>query len=292
METRKKSRLFGTKITPYLLLLPTIALFCVFTYFPFVRNMSLAFSVTDKRGNPVSWVGLSNFTRLFGRPDFWETIQNTFMFAALVAVFTLLITTFLALLCTQQRKGGRIYETMYAIPMSIASVPASAMFLFIFKQSGILNQLLGTNIAWLIDSRTALPSVAFATVWLSIGHSFIFLLVGFRGVPEELIESATIDGAGSFRRAFSIMIPVASPQIFFVVFLNILNSFKAFGQIHLLTKGRAGTHTQTLVYSIYTQAIQFNRFETACALSFILILIIFLVTRIQFAFEKKVVHYK
>ncbi len=183
MGNRPKSRLFKVKPTPYLLLLPSITLFCVFTFIPFIRNIFLSFSVADKRGNAVKWVGFNNFLRLFAKEDFWKILGNTFLFAAIVAIFTLLIAMVLALLCSRPQKGGRIYQTMYAISMSVASVPASAMFLFIFKQNGILNRLLGTDIAWLINVDTALGSVAFATVWLSIVLDAVIAAVCGHAVP-------------------------------------------------------------------------------------------------------------
>lgn len=280
------------KALPYLLIAPTVFLFMSFSYYPFVKNALLAFSLTDKRGNFVKWIGLANFKRLFTKPAFWLVVKNTFEFAFIVACLTLLMAMVLSLISYRMRKGSRIYQTMFSMPMSIASVPASAIFLFMLKKDGFVNRIFGTTTAWLNDAATALPSVAIATVWLSIGASFIFLLVGFRNVPQELIESATIDGAGPFRKAFNIMIPIASPQIFFVIFLNIANSFKAFGQIKLLTGGGPAKASETLVYSIYNEALQNGRFETACANAVILFLIIFIFTRIQFAVENKVVFYK
>ncbi|MCK9548731.1 MAG: sugar ABC transporter permease [Sphaerochaeta sp.] len=279
------------KALPYLLVAPSIILFVAFSYYPFLKNILLAFSLTNKRGEFVRWVGLMNFKRLFAKATFWLVVRNTFTFAFIVATATLLIAMILSLFSYRQKSGSIIYQTMFSMPMSIASVPASAMFLFMLKRDGFVNRIFGTNIAWLQNVSTALPSVAIATVWLSIGSSFIFLLVGFRNVPQELLESATIDGAGPWMKAFKIMVPLASPQIFFVIFLNINNSFKAFGQIKLLTGGGPAKASETLVYSIYNEALQNGRFETACANALILFLIIFIFTRIQFAVEKKVVFY-
>jgi len=116
-------------------------------------------------------------------------------------------------------------------------------------------------------------------------------LVGFRNVPEELLESATLDGAGVLRKTFNILIPLASPQIFFVIFLNITNSFKAFTQIKLLTEGGPNNATNTLIYSMYRNAILNNRYETACVQAILLFLVIFIITRIQNIFEKRMVFY-
>ena len=198
-----------------------------------------------------------------------------------------------ALLATKKVRFSKFYQTMYALPMAIASSPAAAIFLFIYRQkNGLLNNLLGTNIAWTNESPQALWSVCAMTIWMHIGVSFIFLLVGFRNVSEDLLESAFLDGAGPLRRIKDIILPLASPQIFFVLFLNIGSSFKSFAQIRLLTQGGPANSTKNLIYYIYENAITNGRFETACVQALVLFGLIFLITRIQFAMEKKVVHYQ
>ena len=278
---------------PYLLLLPALTLFTAFTYWPFLRTIIYSFALTDKKGNFVKWLGFQNYVRVFTNRSFNQWFGNTWYFAAMVCLGTLLVAMILALLSAEQRKGSRVYETLFSMPMAVASAPAATIFIFIMrKEGGILNQILGTDISWLNDPIYALESVAIVTIWLSIGSTFIFLLVGFRNVPIDLIESATLDGAGPFRRALKIMIPLASPQIFFVIFLNILNSFKTFSYFKLLTGSGVGGSTDVLIYQIYKQAFEFGRFETACVYSVFLFLIIFIFTRLQFAFEKRTVHYQ
>ena len=205
--------------TPYLLLAPSIILFTVFSFWPFLKTIVLSFSVTDKKGNFVKWVGLKMYQRVFTSKTFGLIFKNTWKFAAMVCLGTFIVAMFLALLSASKERGSRLYEVLYALPMAVASAPASSIFVFLMrKENGFINSLFGTNIAWIQDPKWALIAVAFVTVWLGIGSSYIFLLVGFRNVPEELIESAILDGAGPVRRAFSILIPLASPQIFFVVF--------------------------------------------------------------------------
>ena len=197
------------------------------------------------------------------------------------------------MLATKKVRWSKLYQTMYALPMAIASSPAAAIFLFFFSQhNGVLNNILGTDISWLTTKSTAFWCVVAMTVWQHIGTSFIFLLVGFRNVPEDLLESAWLDGAGPLERIRKIILPLASPQIFFVLFLNINNSFKCFNQIKLLTQGGPANSTKTLIYYIYENAIVNGRFETACVQAIFLFLMIFILTRIQFALEDKVVHYQ
>lgn len=290
MEHKKPGR--SVKATPYLLLLPSMALFVMFTLWPFVKTVFLSFTLTDKRGDFVKWAGLSNYVRMMKSPVFWQTLGNTVRFALIVGVGTLLVAMLLALISAERERGSRLYEVLYALPMAVASAPAAVIFTFMMrKEGGTLNALLGTNIAWLQDQQWALIAVAIVTVWLSIGSSYIFLLVGFRNVSADLLECAKLDGAGPLRRAVSIMIPVASPQIFFVVFLNITNSLRAFAQIKLLTNGGPNNSTSTLVFSVYQNAILNGRYETACAQAVVLFLVIFVATRIQRATESRTVFY-
>jgi sn-glycerol 3-phosphate transport system permease protein len=287
---RKKSFSPGA----YLFLLPCLAVFGVFVFFPFGKTIAYSFTLTNARGAPVEFVGLENYVRQFTSAAFLNSLKLTLVFAPMVCVPTLGAAYFLAALAANRAKGGRIYEVMYSLPMAIASAPAAAIWYVLFTpgRNGMINYLLGTEIRWLLDGRYALWAVAFVAIWLNVGTGFIFLLTGFRNVPEELIESARIDGAGYFRRLFRIVTPVASPQIFFVVFLNIVVSFQVFGQIRLLTQGGPSYSTNILVYTIFQAAIRDSRFETAFAQSMVLFVIILGVTLLQFRTEDRMVHYQ
>lgn len=290
----KPRRLKRTKPLPYLLVLPALALFILFTYYPFLKAIFLSFTVTNKQGEPTKWVGLANWIRVLGKDNFWQTVKITLQMAALNLTFTFSIACIFALMATNKVKFSKFYQTMYALPMAIASSPAAAIFLFIYRQkNGLLNEFLNLGeIGWTTTMPYATWAVVIMTVWMHIGVSFIFLLVGFRNVPGDLLESAYLDGAGPFRRIWHIILPIASPQMFFVLFLNISSSFKSFAQIKLLTGGGPANQTKTLIYFIYENAIINGRFETACVQALFLFAMIFLLTRIQFLLEKKVVHYQ
>lgn len=183
---------------------------------------------------------------------------------------------------------------LFALPMAIASSPAAAIFLFIYRQkNGLLNELLGgAEIGWTTQMPYALWAVCAMTIWMHVGVSFIFLLVGFRNVSEEVLESARLDGAGSLQRVRYILLPMSSSQLFFVLFLNISGSFRCFAQIKLLTNGGAANGTKNLIYYIYENAIINGRFETACVQALFLFLLILILTGVQFALEKKTVFYQ
>ena len=287
------ARCLEKKGLPYFLILPAMALFVTFTFYPFIKTIVLSFALTDKQGNFAKWVGFDNWVRILSKPAFWKTIAITLKMAAINLVGTVLVAMIFALLANRKVRFSKFYQTMYALPMAIASSPAAAIFLFIYRQkNGLLNNILGVEQAWLLDQSTAIWCVCAMTIWMHIGTRFIFLLVGFRNVPEDLLESAWLDGAGPFKRIWHIILPMASPQIFFVIFMNIASSFKTFAQIKLLTQGGPVNSTKTLIYYIYENAILNGRFETACVQAIFLFLMIFVLTRIQFIFEDKVVHYQ
>ena len=281
------------KLLPYFLVAPAMLLFFVFTYYPFIKTIVLSFALTDKKGNFAKWVGWGNFTRILSKSAFWDSVLITIKMAAVNLIFTFTIAMIFALLATKKVRGSKVYQTMYALPMAIASSPAAAIFTFFYAQhGGLLNAILGTDIAWTNSQPYAFWAVCIMSIWQHVGTSFIFLLVGFRNVPEDLVESALLDGAGPLCRIRHLLMPLASPQIFFVLFLNINTSFKTFNQIKLLTGGGPADSTKTLVYSIYENAIINGRFETACVQALFLFLMIFILTRIQFLAEKRLVHYQ
>lgn len=280
------------KSFPYLMLLPMVLCLALFTFWPFLRSIYLSFFITDNVGNPGAFVGWRNYIRVLKSKDFMNSLKATLKYAAIVGVGTFSLSMILSLLSIRQVKGGKVYQTMYAIPMAIASVPVSALAIYLLSNYGIINHLLGTHIEFLSSQKYAIFSVAAVTIWSYIGSSFIFLLVGFRNVPGDLIEAATLDGASMIRKIFSVYIPLASPQIFFVIFLNILSSFKAFAIIKLLVGKGPADSTNILVFAVYSNAFLRGRFETACVYSLVLCLVIFIFTRIQQFCEKRMVHYQ
>lgn len=289
IHTKKRRKI---PITPYLMLIPCFVIFGAFVFFPFIRTIYLSLHLTNSSGEAVKFYGLQNFIALFESESFWNSLTVSLKFAVLVFVPTFILSFILACMANERMRGSRIYETMYSLPMAVASAPAAAIWFLIFSSgSGILNYILNTDIQWLDSTKYTLFAVAGVTVWMNIGANFIFLVTGLRNVPDELLESAKLDGAGYFRKLFHVMIPLASGQLFFVIFLDIVISFQAFAQIKLLTLGGPAYTTDILVYNIYRSAFLEGRFDYACALSLILFVIVFLVTRIQFALEKRTVHY-
>lgn len=288
-KTRKPFRF--EQVTPYLYILPSLALFFLFVFFPFAKTVYLSTTLTDQGGNAIQFIGLENYAETLTSKDFWFSLSVTFRYALMVVAGSLLMGGICAVLAQETFRGRGFVRTVLAMPMAISSACIAVISVFILHpQAGILNHLMGTNIKFLRSIQYALPSVAVVTIWMNTGMNFIFFLAALQGVDRTLYEAGSIEGANFFQRLWHITLPSVSPTIFFLTVINIIGSFQAYAQIRLMTQGGPGKFTQVVVYAIYLEAFQNNRYGTAATMSVILFLILFLLTAIQFRMEKKVTY--
>ncbi|MCK9547701.1 MAG: sugar ABC transporter permease [Sphaerochaeta sp.] len=282
-------------LEPYLFLLPALLVFGMFLYYPFFRTIFLSMFLTNKTGHAkifVAFTDKDNYLTLFQSKSFWASVAVTFRFVFAVALGGLLIGLTSSLLTEKKYRGSNFTAAVYAMPIAIASAAASMTFkMVLHPTNGLLNNLLGTQINFTGDVRYALASVIGLTIWLTSGINFIFISAGLRNVPAELYDSAAVDGAGYWRRVWSVTIPSISPTLFFQIIINIIGAFQSFSQIKLLTEGGPGDATNVMVWSIYMDAFRNFRFGAAAARSVILFLIVLVITIIQFRFEKRGVNY-
>lgn len=289
----KKKRSFFKVIEPYLYLIPCLLIFIIFVYFPFVKTIYLSLFNTNPKGKAVLFTGFGNYISLFESPVFIKSLAVTFKFVILVVIPSIIIGLCTALLANVKLKASGIFKVMYAIPMAVSSACAAIIWMMLFHPSiGFLNYALKTNIGWLTDEKWAIAAVSMVTVWMNIGMNFIFLLSGLQTISKELYESASIDGANYFHKLASITLPGLSPTLFFLMVVDIINAFQAFGQVNIMTNGGPGESTNVLVFSIYRDAFFNNRFGMASAESVILFVIMLVVTLVQFKYEERSVFYK
>lgn len=292
IESEKKNSNLKEKIEPYVFLLPSLLLFSLFVYYPFFKTLYMSLGLTNARGKVQEFIGIENYIEILISPDFINSLVVTMKFVLFTTIPSLLIGLALALLANNKVKGLGVSKVMFAVPLAVSSASASIIWGIIFHPSiGMLNTVLKTNIGWLLDSNWALISVSFVTIWMNLGVNFIFILAGLKNIPKELLESSSIDGASYFKKLFSIVIPMISPTLFFMVFMDVMNAFQSFGQVNILTGGGPGDSTNVLVFSIYREAFFNGRFDTASAQSIILFVFMFVIAMLQFKYEKKGVHY-
>ena len=289
-----KTRFSLESICPYLYILPSLLLFSLFVFFPFAKTLFLSLSLTDQAGSAIDFVGLDNFRSVLlgsSSRDFWFSMGVTLRYAAMVVTGSIVLGLICAILANERFRGRSLVRTVFAMPMSISSACIAVIGVFALNPTmGIVNSLLGTNIKWLRDIHYALPSVAAVTVWMNIGLNFIFLIAALQNVDEALYEAGAIEGANFFQKHWHITLPCVSPTLFFLLIINVINAFQAYAQIRLMTQGGPGKYTRTIIYAIYLEAFQNNRYGMSAAMSVVLFIILFVLTLLQFKMEKKVTY--
>ncbi|MFR3727435.1 carbohydrate ABC transporter permease [Lacrimispora sp.] len=280
------------KAGPYAYLVPALAVFALFLFYPFFKTIYLSLYKTNKMGQAKLFVGLGNYSELLKSSSFFNSLLVTGVFVLIVVSVSMLLGLMGAVLCNKTFPGIRIFSTAYALPMAIASSSAAMIFKIMLHPSiGIVNKVLGLNINWISDPRYALVCVALLTAWLNSGINFLYFSAGLSNIDETIYERASVDGANSFHRFFYLTLPGLSPIMFYTLVVNIIQAFQSFGQVKVLTQGGPGESTNLIVYSIYRDAFFNYRFGSAAAQSVILFIIIMILTLCMFRLEKKGVNY-
>lgn len=279
-------------LTAYLYLVPSLLIFAVFLFYPFLKTLYLSLFMTNKMGQAKLFVGLQNYTDLLRSASFLNSLKVTLIFVVIVVFGSMVLGLTAAVLCNRAFPGIRAFSTAYALPMAIASSSAAMIFkIMLHPAVGIVNKLLGLDINWLNDPATALYCVAILTAWLNSGINFLYFSAGLGNIDETIYERASVDGASGVQQFFSLTLPGLSPIMFYTLVVNIIQAFQSFGQIKLLTEGGPSESTNVIVYSIYRDAFFNYRFGNASAQSVILFVIIMLITLVMFRLEKKGVSY-
>lgn len=289
MNTGKKKKI---NLAPYGYLLPCMAVFAVFLFYPFFKTIYLSLYKTNKMGEAKLFVGLGNYTELLSSASFRNSLKVTLIFVVIVVLGSMLLGLIAAVLCNKAFPGIQFFSTAYALPMAIASSSAAMIFQIMLHPSvGIVNKLLGLDINWLNDPKTALYCVAILTAWLNSGINFLYFSAGLGNIDETIYERASVDGASGVQQFFTLTLPGLSPIMFYTLVVNIIQAFQSFGQIKILTEGGPNESTNVIVYSIYRDAFFNYRFGSAAAQSVILFFIVMLITLVMFRIEKKGVKY-
>ena len=290
-QTVQKKGITFRDLSPYLYILPSLCLFILFVFYPFTKTIALSFSSTDLNGNMTGFVGVSNYAAALTDKNMWNAILVTVKYALMVVAGSIVMGTLCAILANENFKGRGFCRTVYAMPMAISSACIAVIATCILNPTmGVLNQIIGEPIKWLKGKDTALPSVAVITVWMNIGMNYLFVIARLQSIDISLYEAGSIDGVNFFQKHWYITIPGISPTLFYLLIVNVINSFQAYAQIRLMTQGGPGKFTTTLVYMIYRETFENMRYASGATLSVILFVIMFILTAIQFKVEKKVTY--
>ena len=287
----KKENLAGL-----LFILPAIIPLLVFWILPVVFSGALSFTDWDMMSEKIRFMGLKNYTGLLRDANFGKVLKNTLVFAVGSTIPTIVLGMMTALAMNGARKGTGIYRTVIFAPYITPMVAISVVWSWIFEpRVGILNfimRLVGLpESQWLQSSRSAMVSVLIVTVWKSLGWTMIFYMEAIRKVPQNLLESAAIDGAGGFWRFTKITLPMISPTTFFLVIMSTISSLQAYDQIQVLTQGGPAGATRTLLYYYYQEAFQNFNTGKASAVAVILVIITVVLSLVETRISRKTVFY-
>lgn len=278
-------------------LLPNLIGFMVFTFLPVLAALLISFTNWDLL-RPATWVGIDNYVRLSQDPLFHRVLRNTVVYVLGTVPVQMILALLIALALNQRIPGQTFFRTAYFMPVVASTVAVALVWRWIFHADfGLLNSFLFmigvTNPPnWLSSTRWALPAIIIMSIWQQIGFSMVLFLAGLQGVPVTLHEAAKIDGASSLQRFWFITIPMLSSTTFFVLVISIINSFQVFDQAFIMTEGGPANATNTLVFNIYRYAFQFFQMGYAAAMAWVLFAIIFVVTLVQFRYQKQWVYYE
>jgi ABC-type sugar transport system permease subunit len=280
-----------------LYLAPSLVVFTVFVFVPLARGVYLSLFHTNPVGNPTTFAGLDQYLDLFSSPAFRSSLVATFLFALYSVPPAIVLGLLLAVLANRRLRGINVFRTLLSSTIAVSSAVGALMWLLLFNPSlGLLNYLLTLvhvqGPQWLTDPTRAILAVSMTTIWLMLGFNIIVLLAGLQGIPEELYESAKIDGAIGARTFWHITVPLVSPSLFFLLIVDTITVTQSFTQIHLLTRGGPVDTTRALVYSVYLDGFVNFQFGYAQAQAFVLFLLILVLTLVQFRLVERRVHYQ
>lgn len=294
MQTKRT--IFPNKLLPYLLLAPQLAVTLIFFIWPALQAVKSSFEREDPFGFKTTFIWFDNYKRLFADPTYLNSVGKTAVFAVSVTLLAMSVSLLLAVSVNRVLRTNRVYTTLLVWPYAVAPVVVGILWWFMFNPSiGIAPYLLrGLGINWnhRIDGNHAMLLVIIAASWKQISYNFLFFVAGLQSVPQSLTEAAAIDGAGPFKRFWTIVFPLLSPTTFFLLIVNINYAmFDTFGIIDATTSGGPAQATNILVYKVYADGFLGLNIGSSAAQSVVLMLIVIALTAIQFRYIERRVQY-
>jgi sn-glycerol 3-phosphate transport system permease protein len=295
MSMEKRVR-FRSAWLPWLLIAPQMAVVLVFFFWPAGQALWQSVLQQDAFGTSTEFVGLENFARLWGDSSYLASFQTTAVFSVLVAVSGLSVSLLLATMANRVGRGSGIYRTLLIWPYAVAPVVAGVLWLFMFASPmGVVAwalQQIGIDWNHLLNADHAMALIVMAAVWKQISYNFLFFLAGLQSIPKSLIEAAAIDGAGPWRRFWTLTFPLLSPTTFFLLVINVVYAFfDTFAIVDATTHGGPGKETAILVYKVYYDGFKALDMGASAAQSVVLMVIVIALTVVQFRFVEKKVQY-
>jgi len=277
---------------------PWIVGFCVFMLYPVVSSLYFSFCDYSVLERPV-WLGAENYTELAHDDVFWTSLGNTAYYAVIALPVGMMLAISVALLLNTKVRGMTVYRTIFFLPSIVPVVAMAILWLWILNgRYGVLNyslSLLGIPAkslpAWLENKHWAMPALILMGLW-GIGHAMVIYLAGLQDIPVHLYESAEIDGASWWQKTVHITLPMLSPSIYFNLIMGIIGTFQIFAAPYIMTNGGPERATHFYTFYLYNLAFEDLRMGYACAMAWILFLIILGLTLLATKASARHVHYE
>ncbi|WP_075218149.1 carbohydrate ABC transporter permease [Mongoliimonas terrestris] len=278
------------------LVAPQLLLVFVFFYWPSGEALYWAFTLEPPFGGSNQWVGFLNFSTVFSDAKYWASVRVSLIFALVATVLSLAIAVLLALFVDRRLPGHQVYKFTYFLPYALAAPAVGLAFRFIFApDAGFVSAI---NRAFpdlwnpALDGVDALALIIMAQAWKMAGYNFVFFLAALQSIPRTLVEAGAMDGASVLRRMRDIQLPLIAPTLFFLIVINITDSFvDSFGIVDITTGGGPARATDLMVYKIYSDGFQGKDYSLAAAQSIVLMLLVVALTFVQFRFVERRIHY-
>jgi raffinose/stachyose/melibiose transport system permease protein len=280
-------------LVAYLFILPVLLLYLVFVLRPTLQTFWLAFYEWNGISIDREWVGLANFQRLFGDPIFWQALQHSLVWTAVVVTFNRVVGLIAAALLAGSIRGRLLFQLGYFLPVVQASIVTAMIWLWIYAPTGVLNTGLDAvgleSLArgWLGDFTAVLPALAIASSWMTFGLSVVILLAGMQGIDPTLYDAARVDGAGQGRMFLDITIPSLRNTITIVILLALVDAFKVFDIIWATTEGGPIRATEVLSTYLFKEGFQKNQYGYGSAIAVALALIILVSSILNLAIRER-----
>lgn len=288
--------IFRGKLLPLLLVTPQLVVTLVFFFWPAAQAFWESVHREDPFGLSSHFVGLANFAAVLADPDYLDAILRTAVFSVSVTLLVLVPSLLLAVMADRVVKAAAAYKTVLLLPYAVAPAVAGVLWLFLLYPGvgplAFALRWLGVDWNYLLNGGQAMALVIVISAWKQISYNFLFFLAGLQSIPKSLIEAASIDGAGSTRRFWTIIFPLLSPTAFFLIVVDVVYAFfDTFGVIRAVTAGGPGKSTEILVYKVYYDGVQALDLGGSSAQSVILMAIVVALTALQFRYVERKVHY-
>ncbi len=277
----------------YLFILPAVLIIGTFYIYPSLNLIPMSFkeyNILQGVGSGM-FTGFANYAKIFGDGEFWNALKNSFIFAVVVIPAQTAIALIMAVFVNNKARFVPFFRTVFFIPVLISFVVVSVFWKQIFDPYfGLANSLLAVlgipPQGFLIDPSQAMASVIFVSIWKSWGWFMIIFLAGLQGIPRQLYESASIDGATKLREFFSITLPMVRRTLLFVLIITTIDAIKIFAPVYIMTGGGPLDRTDTVVHHVWKTAFRFNEMGYASSMAVFLFLIVFIITLVQLRLNK------